>query len=149
MNLGPVVCCAIKGKKEFDVLQRLSVEYTFEGTERPRRIGSFQEDMCSASKDCSFLCAVWLWGKGTTPSLSLKAFHLVGRSTHQSPHPARHVITWNCPPRLGDQPSGEFGAPGARVGARLRANDVAFPKVRASPLPIDRDPVIELAPGLA
>jgi len=63
MNLGPVVCCAIKGKKEFDVLQRLSVEYTFEGTERPRRIGSFQEDMCSASKDCSFLCAVWLWGQ--------------------------------------------------------------------------------------
>jgi hypothetical protein len=60
MYLGPIVCSANKGKKEFGVVQRLSVEYTLEGTERPRRIASFQEDMPSTSKDCPFLCTVRL-----------------------------------------------------------------------------------------
>jgi hypothetical protein len=58
MDLSPVVYCANKRKKKFGVLQRFSIEYTFEGTERLWRIWSLQEHVCGASKDGPFLCAV-------------------------------------------------------------------------------------------
>ena len=63
MYFGPVVRCTDKRKKKFDVFQCLSIEDTFEGTERSRRIRSFQEDMRCTSKDRIFLSAVRLQGQ--------------------------------------------------------------------------------------
>ena len=73
MYLGPVVGGTNKRKQKLGVLQRLPIKDTFEGTERSRRIGSSQEDMRGARKDCLFLRAVRLRGKSPRPSPSHKA----------------------------------------------------------------------------